>query len=120
EEGTEGSLTFLSNPKYTPYIYTTKASITIVNKSFVPDNVLNTTLIKVDDAYKSFSKLLEYYNQVKLNKTGIDALTSVSQSAELGENIYLGAFTYIGDNVKIGNHVKIFPNSYIGDNVIIK
>ncbi|WP_250436259.1 UDP-3-O-(3-hydroxymyristoyl)glucosamine N-acyltransferase [Hanstruepera flava] len=120
EEGTEGSLTFLANPKYTQYIYTTKASIAIVNKSFEPEHTVNSTLIKVDDAYKSFSKLLEYYNQIKLNKSGIDQPTSVSESAQLGENIYLGAFTYVGDNAKIGDNVKIFPNCYIGDNVTIK
>ena len=68
EEGTEGSLTFLANPKYLQYIYSTQASITIVNKTFEPENDIYTTLIKVDDAYKSFSKLLEYYNQVKLNE----------------------------------------------------
>ncbi|MGB5317607.1 LpxD N-terminal domain-containing protein, partial [Eudoraea sp.] len=70
EEGEKGSLTFLANPKYTSFIYSTDASITIVNKDFIPDQKLKTTLIKVDDAYKSFSKLLEYYNQVKNNKTG--------------------------------------------------
>lgn len=119
EEGTKGSLTFLANPKYTQYIYTTKASIAIVNKTFEPEQNIDTTLIKVEDAYKSFSKLLEYYNQIKLNKLGIDNPTSISKSATLGEDIYVGAFTYIGDNVKIGNNVKIFPNCYIGDNVII-
>ena len=119
EEGTEGSLTFLANPKYTSYIYSTKASVTIVNKTFVAEENLSTTLIKVDDAYKSFSKLLEYYNQVKLNKTGIDKPVFISESAEYGENIYIGAFTYIGDNVSIGNNVKIYPNVYIGDNVKI-
>lgn len=119
EEGTKGSLTFLANPKYTQYIYTTKASIAIVNKSFEPEQDISATLIKVEDAYKSFSKLLEYYNQIKLNKSGIDNSTSISDSASLGDNIYVGAFTYIGDNVKIGNNVKIFPNSYIGDNVVI-
>ena len=119
EEGTKGSLTFLANPKYTQYIYTTKACIVIVNKSFEPEQDVSATLIKVEDAYKAFSKLLEYYNQIKLNKSGIDNSTSISDSASLGENIYVGAFTYIGDNVKIGNNVKIFPNSYIGDNVVI-
>ena len=119
EEGTEGSLTFLSNPKYTPYIYSTKASITIVNKTFVPDNKISTTLIKVDDAYKSFSKLLEYYNQIKLNKLGIEQPSYISESAIYGEQIYVGAFTYIGENVKIGDNVKIYPNCFIGDNVII-
>ncbi|WP_425075389.1 UDP-3-O-(3-hydroxymyristoyl)glucosamine N-acyltransferase [Psychroserpens sp. S379A] len=119
EEGTKGSLTFLANPKYTSYIYTTKASITIVNKTFKPEHDINTTLIKVDDAYKSFSKLLEYYNQVKLNKQGIEQPIFMSESVTLGEDVYIGAFTYLGDNVQIGNNVKIFPNTYIGDNVSI-
>ena len=119
EEGTEGSLTFLANPKYTQFIYDTKASVAIVNKDFVPENTLETTLIKVDDAYKAFSKLLEYYNQVKMNKVGIEEPNFISNSAKYGENLYLGAFSYIGDNVKIGNNVKIYPNCYIGDNVTI-
>lgn len=119
EEGEEGALTFLANPKYTPYVYTTKASIVIVNKDFTPDQELPATLIKVDDAYQSFSKLLEYYNQVKLNKSGIEQQTVISESSKLGENVYVGAFSYIGDNVVIGDNVKIFPSSFIGDNVII-
>ncbi len=119
EEGTEGSLTFLANPKYKSYIYSTEASITIVNSDFEPENPINTTLIKVEDAYKAFSKLLEYYNQVKLNKSGIEQPCFISDTSELGENIYLGAFTYVGNNVSIGNNVKIFPNTYIGDNVTI-
>lgn len=119
EEGTEGSLTFLANPKYTQYIYNTKSSITIVNKDFIPENDLDTTLIKVDDAYKSFSKLLEYYNQIKMNKTGIEEPSFISESASYGENIYVGAFSYIGENVTLGDNVKIYPNTYIGDNVSI-
>lgn len=119
EEGVTGSLTFLANPKYTPHIYTTKASITIVNKTFIPENSLDTTLIKVDDAYAAFSKLLEYYNLVKLNKTGIEQPSFISDSAKLGEDIYIGAFSYIGENVKIGDNVKIFPNVYLGDNASI-
>ncbi|WP_136481097.1 UDP-3-O-(3-hydroxymyristoyl)glucosamine N-acyltransferase [Cognatitamlana onchidii] len=119
EEGFEGSLTFLANPKYTSFIYTTKASITIVNKTFVPENDLNTTLIKVDDAYKSFSKLLEYYNQVKNNKSGIEQPSFQSDSATYGEHVYLGAFSYLGENVVLGNNVKIYPQAYIGDNVKI-
>ncbi|MFH4965362.1 UDP-3-O-(3-hydroxymyristoyl)glucosamine N-acyltransferase [Gaetbulibacter sp. M235] len=119
EEGIEGSLTFLANPKYTPFIYSTKASITIVNRTFKAENNLKTTLIKVDDAYKSFSKLLEYYNVIKLNKTGIEQPSFISDSTEYGQNIYIGAFSYIGEHVKIGNNVKIFPGAYIGDNVII-
>ncbi|WP_299096756.1 UDP-3-O-(3-hydroxymyristoyl)glucosamine N-acyltransferase [Winogradskyella sp.] len=119
EEGTEGSLTFLANPKYKSFIYTTKSSITIVNSDFEPEEDLSTTLIKVDDAYGAFTKLLEYYNQIKLNKSGIEQPSFISDSAKIGEDIYIGAFTYIGDNVKLGKNVKIFPNSYIGDNVTI-
>ncbi|GGW25753.1 UDP-3-O-(3-hydroxymyristoyl)glucosamine N-acyltransferase [Arenibacter certesii] len=119
EEGEEGSLTFLANPKYTSYIYTTKASVTIVNRDFVPEHKLTTTLIKVDDAYTSFSKLLEYYNQVKNNKVGIESPVFLSDTAKYGADFYLGAFAYVGSNVKIGNNVKIYPNAYIGDNVVI-
>jgi len=119
EEGVKGSLTFLANPKYTSFIYTTKASITIVGEDFKPENELETTLIKVKDAYKAFSKLLEYYNQVKMNKTGIEKPVFISETAVYGDNIYLGAFAYLGDNIKIGNDAKIYPNVYIGDNVII-
>ena len=119
EEGSKGSLTFLANPKYTHYIYSTKASIVIVNNDFVPENTLKATLIRVENAYKAFSQLLEYYNQVKMNKTGIEAPVFISESAKYGDNLYLGAFSYLGENVKIGNNVKIYPNVYIGDNVTI-
>ncbi len=119
EEGKAGSLTFLANPKYTPYIYITEASITLVNKDFVPEQSLSTTLIKVEDAYKSFSKLLEYYNQVQSNKSGIESPVFLSQSATYGEDFYIGAFSYIGNDVSIGKSVKIYPNVYIGDNVKI-
>ena len=119
EEGEKGSLTFLSNPKYKSFIYSTNASITIVNKEFIPENEVSSTLIKVDDAYKAFSKLLEYYNQVKNNKEGLEKPIYVSDSAKYGNKIYLGAFSYIGENVVIGDNVKIYPNTYIGDNVRI-
>lgn len=119
EEGTKGSLTFLANPKYTQYIYSTNASITIVNKEFSPEYELSTTLIKVEDAYLSFTKLLEYYNKIKMNKTGIEQPSFISESSSFGENVYIGAFSYIGDNVIIGDNVKIYPNSYIGDHVTI-
>ncbi|PDS24168.1 UDP-3-O-(3-hydroxymyristoyl)glucosamine N-acyltransferase [Flavobacterium branchiophilum] len=117
EEGTEGSLTFLANPKYLNYIYSTKASITIVNKNFVPEHETQTTLIKVEDAYGSFTKLLEFYNQVKLNKSGIEQPSVFSDNAKHGTNLYLGSFSYVGQNVVIGNNVKIYPNCFIGDNV---
>jgi len=119
EEGTEGSLTFLANPKYSNFIYATKATITIVNNTFEPESHINTTLIKVDDAYQSFSKLLEYYNQVKLMKSGIEQPSVISENVIYGENLYLGSFSYIGKNVVIGKNVKIYPNCFIGDNVVI-
>ncbi|MCX6171538.1 MAG: UDP-3-O-(3-hydroxymyristoyl)glucosamine N-acyltransferase [Flavobacterium sp.] len=119
EEGTEGSLTFLANPKYSNFIYATKATITIVNNTFEPESDINTTLIKVDDAYQSFSKLLEYYNQVKLMKSGIEQPSVISENVIYGENLYLGSFSYIGKNVVIGKNVKIYPNCFIGDNVVI-
>ncbi|GHA32411.1 UDP-3-O-acylglucosamine N-acyltransferase [Salinimicrobium marinum] len=119
EEGSEGSITFLANPKYTSFIYSTKASITIVNESFEAEEKLSTTLIKVKDAYNAFSKLLEYYNQVKLNKSGIEEPSYISKSSKYGENLYFGAFSYMGENVKVGDNVKIYPNAYLGDNVVI-
>ena len=119
EEGTEGSLTFLANPKYTNFIYSTQATITIVNASFEPEQEISTTLIKVEDAYQSFSKLLEYYNQVKLMKSGIEEPSVISEGTTYGSDLYLGSFSYLGKNVKIGNNVKIYPNSFIGDNVEI-
>jgi UDP-3-O-[3-hydroxymyristoyl] glucosamine N-acyltransferase len=119
EEGSEGSITFLANPKYLPYIYTTQATITIVNRSFEPEGDIATTLIKVDEAYQAFSKLLEYYNQVKLMKSGIEQPSFVSDGVTYGDNLYLGSFCYIGKNVKIGSNVKIYPNTFVGDNVTI-
>jgi UDP-3-O-[3-hydroxymyristoyl] glucosamine N-acyltransferase len=119
EEGTEGSLTFLANLKYINFIYTTQATITIVNATFVPEQEITTTLIKVEDAYQSFSKLLDYYNQIKLMKSGIEQPSVISEGVTYGSDLYLGSFSYVGKNVTIGNNVKIYPNSFIGDNVII-
>ena len=119
EEGTKGSLTFLSNSKYQNYIYTTQATITIVNKSFEAEQPITSTLIKVDDAYQAFSKLLEYYNKVKLMKSGIEQPSVLSENVVYGTDLYLGSFCYVGKNVTIGNNVKIYPNTFIGDNVTI-
>ncbi|CEN35911.1 UDP-3-O-(3-hydroxymyristoyl)glucosamine N-acyltransferase [Capnocytophaga cynodegmi] len=119
EEGEAGSITFLANPKYKNYIYTTEASVAIVNKTFEAESELSVTLVKVDDAYSAFSKLLEYYNQIKLNKKGIEDPSFISKSAQIGQDVYVGAFSYIGENVVIGNNVKIYPNTYVGDNVTI-
>ncbi len=119
EEGGEGSLTFLSNPKYQNFIYTTRASVTIVNSTFIPEASVSTTLIKVSDAYGAFTKLLEFYNKVKLNKTGIEQPSFIDESAQYGTDLYLACFSYIGKNVKLGSNVKIYPNCYVGDNVEI-
>jgi UDP-3-O-[3-hydroxymyristoyl] glucosamine N-acyltransferase len=119
EEGTEGSLTFLANPKYNNYIYSTQATITIVNKTFEAEHEITSTLIKVEDAYQSFSQLLEYYNQVKLMKSGIEQPSVISENVTYGPDLYLGSFCYVGKNVTIGKNVKIYPNSFIGDNVTI-
>jgi UDP-3-O-[3-hydroxymyristoyl] glucosamine N-acyltransferase len=119
EEGVPGSISFLANPVYTQYIYKTEASIVIVNKSFVPDFPINATLIRVDSAEIAFLKLLELYNQIKNNKTGISKQSVISETARLGENLYVGEFASIGENVVIGNNVKIYPQVYIGDNTTI-
>lgn len=121
EEGELGSLSFLSNTLYTPYIYETDASVVIVNNSLKLDKPVKTTLtlIRVEDPYTSFAKLLEIYHQFKHNKKGIEQPSFISESAKLGNDCYVGAFAYIGENVKIGNNVKIYPQSYIGDNVTI-
>ncbi|MBL4905718.1 MAG: UDP-3-O-(3-hydroxymyristoyl)glucosamine N-acyltransferase [Flavobacteriaceae bacterium] len=119
EEGEKGSLTFLSNPKYNSFLYDTNASVAIVNKSFVLEKEVATTLIKVDDAYAAFTKLLEFYNEVKNNKSGRENPHYIAASVKIGEGEYIGAFSYIGENVILGDQVKIYPNAYIGDNVTI-
>ncbi|TLX76191.1 UDP-3-O-(3-hydroxymyristoyl)glucosamine N-acyltransferase [Labilibacter sediminis] len=119
EEGKPSTISFLSNPKYVPYIYTTEASVVIVNKSFVPDKEVPATMIQVEDAYYSVARLMQMYLDSKPRKTGIEQPSYISESATLGDFPYLGAFAYIGDNVKIGNNVSIYPNTYIGDNVTI-
>jgi UDP-3-O-[3-hydroxymyristoyl] glucosamine N-acyltransferase len=119
EEGKEGALTFLSNEKYIPFIYSTQASIVIVNKDFEPEKEVKSTMILVEDAYSSFAKLLEFVESLKGNKVGIEQPSFVDESAEIGEDPYIGAFAYIGKNVTIGKNVKIYPHAYIGDDVEI-
>ena len=119
EEGVPGAISFLANPLYTQYIYTTKASLVIINKDFVLAEPVTTTLIRVDSAAHAFAKLLEMYNQIKLNKTGISKLAFIAEGVIVGSNIYAGEFAVISDNAKIGNNVKIYPQVYIGDNVVI-
>jgi UDP-3-O-[3-hydroxymyristoyl] glucosamine N-acyltransferase len=119
EEGTEGTMTFLANPAYTQYIYTTKASVIVVNEDFVPGQPLSGTLIRVDNAYTAFAKLLEIFHKISGEKQGISPLSSVPKSAKTGEEVYIGEFTSIGENVIIGNRAKIYPNCTIGDDSII-
>jgi UDP-3-O-[3-hydroxymyristoyl] glucosamine N-acyltransferase len=119
EEGVPGSISFLANPVYTPYIYTTKASVVIVNKDFVLTAPVTATLIKVESAAIAFEQLLEMYNKVKLNKTGISKLAFIADSATVGSNIYAGEFSFVGENAKIGDNVKIYPQVYIGDNAVV-
>lgn len=116
EEATAGSIAFLANPKYTPYLYTTKASAVIVQRDFEAEKAYTTTLIRVEDPYSSFAKLLEAYQQMTAKvKVGIENPSFQSESATVGENTYLGAFSYLGEDVKIGNNVKIYPNTHVGD-----
>lgn len=119
EEGVPGSISFLANPKYTHYLYTTQASLVIVNKDLELTGAVSATLIRVDSAATAFAKLLEMYNQVKLNKTGISRHAYISEKAVVGDNIYAGEFAVVSDNARIGNNVKIYPQVYIGDNVVI-
>lgn len=119
EEGVEGAISFLANPKYTQYIYSTGASLVIVNKDLVLTAPVSATLVRVDSAETAFAKLLEMYNQIKLNKKGISKQSFISESAKIGSNIYLGEFAVIAENAQIGNNVKIYPQVYIGDNVSI-
>ncbi|MCX6251382.1 MAG: UDP-3-O-(3-hydroxymyristoyl)glucosamine N-acyltransferase [Bacteroidetes bacterium] len=119
EEGKPGSISFLSNPLYTPYIYKTEASIVIVNKSFVPEHPITSVLIRVESAEVAFAKLLELYNQIKNDRTGISKQCYIAGTAALGSNIYVGEFSFIGENVVVGNNVKIHPQVFIGDNTTI-
>lgn len=119
EEGVPGGLTFLANPKYTHYIYETKATAVIVNDDFVPERPLEATLIKTSNAYLAFAKLLDFYNTLKKEKKGISHHACIDGTAKTGENVYIGEFASIGENAVIGNNVKIYPHAYIGDDVII-
>ena len=120
EEATEGSITFLANPKYTHYIYTTGASIVIVSKDFVPSAPVPATMIRVEDPYTSYTTLLEFYeNYLKSLKSGIEQPSFQASDLKMGQNVYLGAFSYIGEGVVLGDDVKIYPQVYIGDHVKI-
>ena len=125
EEGKEGAITFLSNPKYTPYIYETKASIVLINEDVQLEKPVSATLIRVKNAYECVAKLLQMYAASLPKKTGIHPLAFVSDSAEIGKDVYIGPFTYVGEGVKIGDgsvinpNVTIYDGCQIGKNVTI-
>ncbi len=120
EEGKPGTLAFLANLKYEHFLYSTNASVVLINKTLVPKEKVNATLIKVDDAYQAFASLLDLYMEAKsMSKTGIEQPSFIDSSAIVGNNIYVGAFAYVGKNSKIGNNSKLYPQVYIGDNVTI-
>ena len=115
EEGKEGAISFLSNPKYTAYIYDTKSSVVLINEDVELTKPVSCTLIRVQNAYESVAKLLQLYASMMPKKTGIDPLAFVSKSAKIGENVYIAPFAYIGDNVTIGDGTRIFPHVTIYD-----
>ena len=120
EEAVSGQLSFLANPKYEDYLYSTKASVIIINESLEVEGNLDATLIRVPDAYSSFAILLtEYAKMARANLTGIQQPVYIDPTAKMGENIFIGAFSYLGENVVIGNNVKIYPQVYLGNNVTI-
>ena len=115
EEGTPGALSFLSNPKYTEYIYTTKSSIVLVNKSFEAQKEIEATLIKVDNAYESLAKLMMLYESMKPKKQGISSLASIASSAKIGDNVYIAPFVVVGENCEIGEGSMLYDGVSIGD-----
>lgn len=120
EEGKAGDISFLANPKYEDFLYSTQASVIIINHDYQLSKPINSTLIRVDDAYQGFTQLLNfYYETVKNSKVGIEDFVKIPADTVMGENIYIGSFSSIGTKVKIGNNVKIYPNCAIGDNVVI-
>ena len=114
EEGIPGAISFLSNPKYTPYIYETQSSIVLVNNDFVPEKEVKATLIKVNNAYESLAKLLNLYEMSKPKKTGIDPLAYIAPTAKIGENVYIAPFACVGDNAEIGDNTSLHPHATVG------
>ena len=119
EEGKPQTLTFLSNPKYTHYIYETKADIVLVNADFKAEKDISATLIRVDNAYEALAKLLKLVEMTKAAKVGVEPMSYVAPSAKVGEEVYIAAFAYISEKAVIGNKCKIYPHVFIGENVKI-
>jgi UDP-3-O-[3-hydroxymyristoyl] glucosamine N-acyltransferase len=119
EEGTAGALSFLANTKYEEHIYTTQATAVLVNKEFTPSKLVQTTLIRVDNAYEAFTYLLEKFSGASQSLKGIEANSFVEPSAVLGKDVYLGAFSYVSKNVEIGDNSKVYPQVFLGADVKI-
>jgi UDP-3-O-[3-hydroxymyristoyl] glucosamine N-acyltransferase len=119
EEGFKGALSFLANPKYEHYIYTTKSSIILVNKSFIPSSKVEATLIRVDNAYEAFASLLRLVDQARPRKKGIHPTAVIEPSAKIGSDVYIGAYAYIGENCTIGDNSALYPHVYVGDSTRI-
>jgi UDP-3-O-[3-hydroxymyristoyl] glucosamine N-acyltransferase len=119
EEGFSGALSFLANPKYEHYIYTTKSSVVLVNKTFVPAAKVGATLIRVDNAYEAFASLLRLVDQARPRKKGIHPSAVIEPTARIGSGAYVGAYAYVGENCKIGDNCSIYPHVYVGDNCTI-
>ena len=116
EEGVPGALSFLSNPKYTPYIYETKSSIVLVNKDFIPEQPISATLIKVNNAYESLAKLMTLYEQSHPKRVGIDPLAYVAPTAQIGKDVYLAPFACVGDGAIVGDGTELHPHATVGRN----
>jgi UDP-3-O-[3-hydroxymyristoyl] glucosamine N-acyltransferase len=116
EEGHAGALSFLANPKYEHYIYTTRSSIVLVNRSFVPSARIDATLIRVENAYEAFASLLRLVDQARPRKKGIHQSAVIEATAKIGKDVYIGPFAYIGENCVIGDGCALYPHVYIGDN----
>lgn len=119
EEGVPGALSFLSNVKYTQYLYSTKSSIILVNKDFKPEQPVSATLVRVDNAYEALAKLMSLYASMKPAKTGISSLASVSEKARIGNNVYIGPFSVIEDGAVIGDNTQIYPSVTIGEGATV-
>ena len=120
EEGSIGTISFLSNPKYEQYIYSTNSTAVIVDKNFEAKREFSTTLILVENAYAAFTTLLQEYQKILIqNKKGVEQPSFINPTAEIGMDVYIGAFAYIGENCKIGNNTKIYPNVSISDACVI-
>ena len=119
EEGHPGALSFLANPKYEQYLYTTKSSIVLVNMNFVPTASVSATLIKVENAYEAFASLLQLADQARPRKKGVHPTAVIEPTATIGRDVYIGPYVYIGENCHLGDECSVYPHVYIGDNTKI-